>query len=258
MLVMKVAIHSRPVMVASLRSDHSDGRANVEDAFGVDADMTTPLGRRGGPPATDGGGGRAGGGTAGPPRRFPGRGASRPYSPRTALATSTRTAPRRVVLRSASAPAEQARAPATGLRADLLVAPGRQRHSGRDVAFDVGEAVIGAGGRHGSSVPARRGRADAAAPPLPGRSRDLGGADLRRRGGDRTHAARGSPPVGGAGAPPRCGPTERRRARAAVRRRPPAPRRPRGRRPGWGRGPSPRAACRQAGGPRRGSAGPRS
>src|SRR4051812_50230121 len=95
MLVMKVAIHSRPVMVASLRSDHSDGRANVEDAFGVDADMTTPLGRRGGPPATDGGRGRAGGGAAGPPRRVPGRGASRPDRPRPTPATSTPTPPPR-------------------------------------------------------------------------------------------------------------------------------------------------------------------
>src|SRR4051794_369272 len=47
MLVMKVAIHSRPVMRASLRSDISAGRSDAEDAFGEDTDMPTPLGTQG-------------------------------------------------------------------------------------------------------------------------------------------------------------------------------------------------------------------
>src|SRR4051812_11906638 len=44
MLVMKVAIHSRPVMRASLRRESSAGRSDAEDAFGADTDMPTPLG----------------------------------------------------------------------------------------------------------------------------------------------------------------------------------------------------------------------
>src|SRR4051812_28240378 len=52
---------------------------------------------------------------------------------------------RRVAIGSAAAPAQQARAPAAGLGANLLAAPGGQRHPGRDVAFDVGEGVIGGG-----------------------------------------------------------------------------------------------------------------
>jgi hypothetical protein len=45
MLVMKVAIHSRPVMVPSVRSDISVRRADVADCVGEGVDMPTPLGR---------------------------------------------------------------------------------------------------------------------------------------------------------------------------------------------------------------------
>src|SRR3954467_10813641 len=92
MLVTKVTIHSTPVIRASLRSDISAGRSDAEDTSGEDADMPTPLATQGRTACGAVGGGEPKGGTAGPPRRFPGRGASRPYSPRAARATSTQTA----------------------------------------------------------------------------------------------------------------------------------------------------------------------
>src|ERR671938_308210 len=51
MLVMNVAIHSRPVMRASLRAGISARRADADadDPFGDDTDMPTPIGRRDGP-----------------------------------------------------------------------------------------------------------------------------------------------------------------------------------------------------------------
>src|SRR5919202_3196597 len=49
MLVMNVAIQSRPVMRASLGAGISARRADADDPFGDDMDMPTPLGRRDGP-----------------------------------------------------------------------------------------------------------------------------------------------------------------------------------------------------------------
>src|SRR3954451_25326451 len=65
----------------------------------------------------------------------------------------------KIVLRSATAPAQQARAPAAALGADLVAPPGRQCHPDGDVARDVAEGVLGAGGRHACSVPAGAGGA---------------------------------------------------------------------------------------------------
>src|SRR5919202_2823800 len=55
MLVTNVAIHSRPVMRASLRAGISARRADADDRFGDDMDMPTPLRHRDGPRRRNGG-----------------------------------------------------------------------------------------------------------------------------------------------------------------------------------------------------------
>src|SRR4051794_41786136 len=80
--------------------------------------------------------------------------------------------------------AQEALALAAG-GADLVVAPGGERHAGGHVAVDVEEGGLGGGG-HGGRGPARPRRGGAAGPPPPGRV-------APSRGGARPPPAGGLP-----------------------------------------------------------------